>query len=279
MSKLNLQHVLDEILILHGSIALRLLNDFPDVHGVSFTLSRERSYAMAKLDVPAGYVDGYREPKLEALATYLLKQISPRMNDLYDALSPVADDPEDIYLNAYRNGEEVVYGVLGGINVSGSIVGKLGTHIVRRLVIVLDKRILAIEPTVLTLVCMAEEDGLVDQIERAAQNGIAHAWQTLNEKKLFLGSEFIKQPEIKRLKRWLDHFPNPNERVSVELQGPVCFVSTTSEDRKAFLAVVDGDPFADALRKGTPNSDTLEVLVYHPETGFKQEDEPEFKVR
>jgi hypothetical protein len=279
MSKLNLQHVLDEILILHASIATRLLNEYPDAYGVALTLSRERSYAMAKMDVPEGYADGYREPGLEKLATELLEEISPRMNELYDTLSPAVSKKENIYLSAYRNDEKKVRKKMGGIELSGSIVGAIGSQAIQRQIMFSKDRIMAFNATRFKLTGIIRDTDTASKIEAAAEKGIAAAWEAMHEEKVFLNSAFPKKLEIVRMRRWLEHFPNPAAKAKFQLKEQVCQITTISQDRMFLLAVKSDDPIADPAQIKSIEESGMEVFVFDPVTGFKHEEAPALKVR
>ncbi|TLX16116.1 hypothetical protein [Rhizobium sp. MHM7A] len=279
MPKFSLPQVLDEILVLHSTIATRLLNDFPDAYGVTFTLTNERSYAMPRMDVPEGYADGYREPKLEALAKDLMDEIAPRMGELYGLMSPIFGKTDTVFLSAVRNTKKNGLEAMGGIEILGSIVGGLGAQSIRRQIVASEDRIFALSKTRFELTGIIEDPSAVKRIQDCTAKGFAATWDALESEKLFVNSLVARKAEVSRLRKWLNHFPKPSGDLKFRMDEQVCHVSTSSGERRAFLAVKTDDVLASDHKAKTVNDAGIEVLVFDPIRGFAQDEQPTFKPR
>lgn len=279
MPKFSLPQVLDEILILHSTIATRLLNDFADAYGVTFTLTKERSYAMPRMDVPEGYADGYREPKLEALAKDLMDEIAPRMSELYGLMSPIFGKTDTVFLSAVRNTKKNGLEAMGGIEILGSIVGGLGAQSIRRQIVASEDRIFALSKARFELTGIIEDPSAVKHIQGCTANGFAATWDALENEKLFVNSLVAKKAEVSRLRKWLSYFPKPSDDVKFRMDEQVCHVSTSSAERRAFLAVKSDDVLAADQEAKSVNDAGIEVLVFDPVRGFAQDEPQTFKPR
>lgn len=279
MPKFSLPHLLDEILILHSTIATRLLNDFPDAYGVTFTLTNERSYAMPRMDVPEGYADGYREPKLEALAKELMNEIAPRMSELFEIMSPIFHKTDTVFLSAVRNTRKNGLAAMGGIEILGSIVGGLGAQSIRRQIVASEDRVFGLSKARFELTGIIEDPTAVKRIQDCTARGFAATWDALETEKLFVNSLVTRKAEVSRLRKWLSHFPKPNDDVKFRMDEQVCHVSTSSGERRAFLAVKTDDVLASDHEAKSVNGAGIEVLVFDPVRGFAQDEKQAFKPR
>jgi hypothetical protein len=277
--KFSLPHILDEIMILHSSIATRLLSDFADAYGVTFTLTKERSYVLARMDAPEGYADGYREPKLEALAKDMMSGFAPRMGELYDLMSSVFGKTDTVFLSAVRNTKKNGLEAMGGIEILGSIVGGIGAQSVRRQMVASEDRIFALSKARFELTGIIKDASAVERIQDSTANGFGATWDALETEKLFLNSLVAKKAEVSRLRKWLNHFPKPSDDVKFRMEDSVCHISTSSGERRNFLAVKSDDVLAaDHEAKGVNNAG-IEVLVFDPVRGFAQDEQQTFKPR
>jgi len=272
MTKLSLPQVLDEMLILHSSIATRLLNEFPDAYGVSFTLSPERSYAMARMDVPEGYVDGYREPGLEALANELMDEIAPRMSELYGMISALVSKTDSIFISSLRNTE-------GGILLKGSIIGGIRAQSISREVYADEGHIMAFSATRFQLTAIIEDAEIAEHIKTSTGGDFLDTWDALESGKFFLNSFNAKKSEVSRLRKWLSHFPSPHSTVNFRRDDQVFRASVTSDIRRTFLAVKIDDELASESRIEAIRSIGMEVLLFDPVRGLAQDESPALKLR
>jgi hypothetical protein len=266
MADLDIQILLDEIIVLHSGIAVELLKSFPDAHGVHFLLDNEPASAFPRADLPPEYASEYGDDKFEARAKELLGEIEPRMEEICRELATVGITRRDLSVDAEKSEYRKTVGKLAeAVDIFGAIGGGLGSVIIKREMLAVNGKALAISPTFINLVSVVEDQTKVADIERAANIDLTSALKYLIENKLLISQAVPSRGDVKKnaqLLNWLKHLPHQSGECDFKYEGSVCRVIQTSDQRETVLYV----PISDI---DDPESKFIE---FDPKRGFDIDD-------
>jgi hypothetical protein len=265
MADLDIQILLDEIIVLHSGTAVELLKSFPDAHGVHFLLDNDPASAFPKADLPPEYASEYGDDKFEARAKELLGEIEPRMEEICRELATVGITRRDLSVNAEKSEYRKTVGKLAeAVDIFGAIGGGLGSVIIKREMLSVNGKVLAISPTFINLVSVVEDQTKVADIETAANIDLTSALKYLIENKLLISQAVPSRGDVKKnaqLLNWLKHLPHQPGECNFKYEGSVCRVIQTSDQRETVLYV----PISDI-------DDPSKFLEFDPKRGFDIDD-------
>ncbi len=236
MPDIDIQVLLDEIMLLHGVIAVELLNQFKEPFGASFRLEDEHheASALARADVPAHYSPEYGDEEFESRAKELLKGIAPRIAEIMNKLGELGIKPRDINLIAERS----VYRkkdkrLSSAIDLFGAISGGLGALHIKRNMLYVNHHAIT-KPTTVEITSIIEDEDNVALVKEAMNAGLVAALRCLNDNRLML-NQGIKDHDIDNqiLIDWLANvqLSNSDGATQFDYKKPVLRLTTLVDKR------------------------------------------------
>ncbi len=238
MSSFNLPDILDEVLILHAVVAAKLLAEFPGVYGVRFHSDRENPSATPRIDAPDGYSDGYRDKDFESRAKELMVPIFQRVAEGIEPASKLGVSLSSFDITAERSPLRGNPEIADAVNVSGAIIGGLGSVMIMRRLLISNTRVIALAPSELHVIGLALQSGQVGDIESACKGGIRAAMKYLIANDCLLNQS--SKRSLGNLKKWIGHFPEPGVGYRIKWTENVCRIIWISKRKVTFFAVPCG---------------------------------------
>ena len=251
MTSLNIPDTLDRLLAVYANVTFTLMKEFPEAYGIHYFIRENGEYnAIPAADVPQGYADGYGDPKFEARAEELLRELVVASEALRNACA-VTSSVEQLGIHVTRvKGSDQIRLRATVSSSHGYLFCYRDAHFR------IDKPIFfSASPAVMCLTLTGEGDGHSNAIKSAAEEGMKPLFTAVVENQVMLDLKSDPAKWASMSKRWIAAFPT-NGAVQLE---PIAhlFQCYVVGDRENVLAIVSEQAPESAAIAAMPGVDLL----------------------